>query len=178
MRRRRLVPVFAFALLVVVPLAACGGDDSGSSSDAKAPSSTTTEGSGTEVGGGSCGDLEAGKDGVIRTFCDGPAFARITLGGTESTLSGGECTDSGGYYTINFGTVVGGDFTGSTHPDYLGALFPDEGGSPEAVTIRVGGKGGLVNGATGNVSVDKESVHLEGTTQDGTAVSADIGCKG
>jgi hypothetical protein len=168
--------VVALLLALAVPLAACGGDDS-SSSGTTAPKGTTDT-TQQEVGGGSCGDYEAGKDGVIRTFCDGPAFARITLGGAESTLSGGECTDSGGYYTINFGTVVGGDFTGSTHPDYLGALFPDEGGSPEAVTIRVGGKGGLVNGATGNVSVDKESVHLEGTTQDGTAVSADIGCKG
>ena len=108
-------------------------------------------------------------------FCDGPATAKVDIGGVKSTVTGGTCDEEGGYYTVNIGAVTGPDFTGAK-PNYIGALFPDSGGTPDAVSIRVGGAGGVLNRVTGSVSADKQSIHLEGTTLENVAVSADISC--
>jgi hypothetical protein len=162
MRTSRVTTSLLLLAALAVPLAACGGDDSSSASKDDSGGATTTstteahsDGGGTAKG---CGSFEAGKGGVVRTFCDGSASIKITLGGTVKTLTGG-------YYTLNFGTVVGAGFEGE-HPDYFGALLPDGGGPPEAVSVHVDGLGGLIEHATASVSADKQSVHIEGATSD------------
>jgi hypothetical protein len=177
MRTRRISTLLALAVVPVVLLAACGGDDSSSSSNTTASSSgSTTTTAKSSSGSSSCNGLKAGTDGIIRVFCDGHATAKVTIGTTQSTLTGGTCEEAGGYYTINFGAVAGPDFKGDK-PDYIGALFPDDGSAIQAVTVRIGGAGGLLTSPTGNTSLDKQSVHIEGTTlTDHTPVTADIGC--
>src|ERR1041385_1976484 len=91
--------------------------------------------------------LLAACAGEARVFCDGSATAKVVVGGTSSTVKGGSCDEQGGYFAINFGAVTGPDFKGD-RPDYIGALFPDGGGAPDAVTIRAGGAGGVLNHVT------------------------------
>jgi hypothetical protein len=168
MRTSRVTSSLLLLAAVAVPLAGCGGDDGSSASGDAGASSTTTStlaDSGGSAAAKPCGSFEAGKGGVVRTFCDGKASIKITLGGTVKTLTGGTCEESGGYYTLNFGTVIGTGFEGD-RPDYFGALFPDGGGPPQAVSVHVDGLGGLIENATGSVSADKQSVHIEGSTSD------------
>jgi hypothetical protein len=172
---RWLLP-FVVVLSVAV-LAACGGSskDDSSSSDGTT-SSTASRDHGSDAAT-SCGRFAKGKGGIVNVFCDGKAVAHVTIGSASSTLAGGTCEESGGYYTINFGAVAGPDFTGTTKPDYIGALIPDDGTAAQAVTIRSGGAGGLLQDATASVSDDQQSVHLEGTVLgETTTATADIGC--
>ena len=44
-----------------------------------------------------CATDRAGKNGVIRTFCTGPATATVTAGGTTTVIKGGTCANSRGF---------------------------------------------------------------------------------
>ena len=166
--RTRRTRALVVVLLVAVALGACGGGKGSSADKPPAPRASTT----TKADG--CKGLQPGKTGIIRVFCGGTATAKVTIGTTKTILIGGTCEESGGFDTVNFGAVPGPDYTG-TKPDYIGALFPEKGGAPQAVTVRSGGKGGLVTGATGDISADRQSVHIAGSSADGTVV-VDISC--
>ncbi len=51
----------------------------------------------------SCSAYRAGKNGVIRTFCSGPATATVITAGGSTLIKGGTCGKSGSYFTVNAG---------------------------------------------------------------------------
>ena len=173
----------ALAVAAALVLAGCSGSSGGSDSSSEggsASSSSSSSGStggGSSGGGSSCGD--AGKDGVIRTFCDGSAKVTFDLGGTEGSVDGGTCETSGGYFVVNAGTVIDGSYKG-TKPDYAGLLMPpadgDFSGQGKASgTITYGGEAVVLTSMTG--SHDKDSGSFEGTSFDGkTKVSGSFTC--
>jgi hypothetical protein len=153
----------AVALLVVALTAAgCGpaGSASGSGSGTRTPAAVKMSGGGSAPSGapdGSCGAYTAGKDGVVRTFCDGPATATFTVGGRTYRLKGGTCEASAGLWSVNIGVVIGPGFTGRT-PDYLGLNVPLRGGtfSGADADANVGGKGYPLK-ASGVLAADRGS---------------------
>ena len=142
---KRTVTV-AVAVALAWVLAGCGtsgGSDSssgGGSSTTAAPASGGSSGSSKPSGGSGSSDCNAkdGKDGVVRTFCDGPATVSFTVGDKSGKVSGGTCELSGGYFTVNAGTVVDATFKG-TKPDYAGFLLPPDSGdfTSTAVTASI-----------------------------------------
>jgi hypothetical protein len=136
----------------------------------KVSPTTASTGSSASSGGavGACGKYTDGKDGVIRTFCDGSATATITLAGKTTTIHGGTCEPSGGYFTVNAGVVTGTGFTG-TKPDYLGVLLPPAGGAFTHVGFTGSASGTTIfAAASGTVSSDLKTVSASGTNSLGT----------
>lgn len=187
-----------FVLAIGLALAGCGSSSSSASagssssaggatsspsapttaaSSASPPAETSQSASGGGAGGG-CGSYSGGKNGVIRTFCDGTATAAITLAGKTTTLRGGDCEKSGGYFAVNIGVVAGPDFTGAK-PDYLGTVLPQSGGAfpKTGFTGAVGGVSFLAN-ASGTVSAGFKTITATGTNVIGSpgAFSVTITC--
>lgn len=180
MTKRMMVGAVAIALL----LAGCGSSGSdASSSDGGDKASTTAAAGGSDSGGGggdsACGGLTNGKDGVIRTFCDGTASVKITSGGKDHVIKGGTCQVSGGYFNVNIGVVVDQTYSG-TKPDYFGGLFPEKdgdfSGSTVAATFTVDGKGVPLRDVTG--THDGTSATFSGTPYggDGGPVTGTVTC--
>ena len=171
--------VIGVAALVLV-LAACGSSGSDASSSDGGSSKTTAASGGDSGGGGSstCGGYTNGKDGVIRTFCDGSASVKIKSGGKDHEIKGGTCESSGGYYAVNIGVVVDQDFTG-TKPDYFGGLFPEKegdfSGDKVSASFTVDGEGTAVRDVTG--TRDSKTITFSGTPygEDGT-VTGTVTC--
>jgi hypothetical protein len=142
-------------VLVVVVIVAGGCGSSGGGSDgAEGGSGGGASGSPSSAGGGGggCGDHEGGKGGVIRTFCDGSATARVDVGGADFEVGGGECQDAGDIVSFNAGVVIGPDFTGDK-PDYVGANVPKADGaftSDGLVTVTVDGESLLLGDLAGD----------------------------
>jgi hypothetical protein len=140
-----------------------GGASGGTTGGTKAADTSGGTGSsgtsgGTSGGGGSgsgCSGFEAGKDGVVRTFCDGPGSAEITAGDKKISISGGECLKSGTSLTFNAGVVVGPDHKG-TKPDYVGANLPQANGpfTNALVTVTSGGESLLLKNISGDHDAD------------------------
>lgn len=68
-----------------------------------------------------CSSYEAGKNGVLRTFCNGTAVVTGTVDGEAFTLSGGSCEASPVGLDLNVGVVTGIAFHDDL-PDYVGLL--------------------------------------------------------
>ena len=99
--------------LCALALAGCGAKPGATSGGAApAASSATAETSG-------CHAYSAGKDGVIRTFCDGPGSATLAIGATDVKLGGGSCEAMGPMFSFNAGVVVMPG-PGAIKPDYVG----------------------------------------------------------
>lgn len=179
------IATLALVLALAAALVGCGSDGDDSSSPTDKTSSTATESGGSGGGGGdgdgggasgACGSLD-GEDGVIRSFCDGSATVTFDIGGTKGEIGGGTCELSGGYFTLNAGTVVDGTFKG-TKPDYAGILLPPEDGpfTSEAVTLTITHEGTatIVSQVTG--THDAKSGSFEGTTIEGEKVTGSFTC--
>jgi len=179
---KRIV-VAAVGMMLV--LAACGSSSSGSDAASSDGGSTkTTTASGGDAGGGgggtnTCKGYTNGKDGVIRTFCDGTASVKITSGGKDHVIEGGTCEVSQGYFSVNIGVVVDQTHTG-TKPDYFGGLFPEKAGDfsgdKVTATFTVDGKGVPLRDVTG--THDAKSVTFTGTPYgiDGGTVTGTVTC--
>ncbi len=124
-----------------------------------------------------CSAYKAGKNGVIRTFCTGPATATVTAAGTTTVIKGGTCGKSGNYFTVNVGVVTGPGFKGSK-PNYFGLDVP-----PTATTFSnavlayaVGGAGGYATSNSGTVAANHKSGTFSGTDLQGKTVSGSFSC--
>lgn len=108
----------AVALIALAPLAGCHPTKTGASSaESHAPGTTTASVP------GACSQYPPGAPGVVRTFCDGPAVVKLTLGGVQRTLTGGACSTDGGVFALNLGVVAGPGLAGPK-PDYVGLSAP------------------------------------------------------
>lgn len=153
---RRTRTGWAVAVLAVTLTAAgCGASGSPATGSASAGSPTAKPAS-TAAGGG-CGSYTAGKNGVIRIFCGGPAQAEVTVGGRNYILKGGTCQSAGGLWWVNIGVVVDASHKGAP-PDYFGADVPLKSGvfSGADMNVNVGGKGYPLK-ASGTLSSDRKS---------------------
>jgi len=176
MIKRLMILVATAALALAACSASSGGSDAPTSDDAK-DASTTTAASNDGGGSSQCG-ADDGADGVIRSFCDGPATVTFEIGDTSGEVGGGTCEESGGYFTVNAGTVVGADFDG-TQPDYAGILLPPtEGefsGNDASFTITFDGTPYVVTEASG--SYDASGGTFSGTVMyDDTVISGSFTC--
>jgi hypothetical protein len=118
-------------VLIVVAiggLTACG---QGASQDKTA--------SAAPVPAGACASYHAGQDGVVRTFCDGPAVVKLTINGASHTLRGGTC-ETAPVFNLNVGVVAGSNL--KPQPDYFGLAKLGSGpvGDGDVLTARVGGQ--------------------------------------
>jgi hypothetical protein len=134
---------------------------SGAAVDKGGPGST----GGGSASGGACAGLTAGKDGVIRLWCDGTAKVTFDVGGTKGEIDGGTCSTEGGYFGVNAGVNIGPDFTGKK-PDYAGFLMPTADGafSGQSIvaSVNTGGAGYAIMQVTGTHGAKSGS--LKGTT--------------
>lgn len=123
MRRRTsakvLLPLTVAALL---GLAACDRSDTVRKLAKGFGPSTITVGNvpGT-ASAKACSNYEAGKNGVLRTFCNGTAVITGTVDGEAFTVSGGSCEASPVGLDLNAGVVTGMAFHDDL-PDYVGLL--------------------------------------------------------
>jgi hypothetical protein len=124
-----------------------------------------------------CSAYRTGKNGVIRTFCSGPATSTVTTAGTTTVIKGGTCGKSGNYFTVNVGVVVGSGYKGSK-PNYFGLDVP-----PTATTFTngilsyaVGGASGYATSNSGTVASNHKSGTFSGTDLQGNAVSGSFTC--
>jgi hypothetical protein len=125
----------------------------------------------------SCAAYKAGKNGVIRTFCTGPATATVTAGGTTTVMKGGTCANSGGFYAINVGVVTGPGFKGAK-PNYFGLDAPTNATTFSNATLAyaVSGTGGYATTNSGTVAANHKSGTFSGTDLEGKTVSGSFTC--
>jgi hypothetical protein len=108
-----LMRLWKSGVLFALALGACqakGG--SGAGSAAPAPQTVA-------AGAAGCRAFQAGKDNVIRTFCDGPGSAAFTVGSASGKFGGGACESTGQMFSFNAGVVVTPG-AGAPKPDYVG----------------------------------------------------------
>jgi hypothetical protein len=137
MRRSHLVLVTA-----ALALGACSKGGAGGGGGAQR--AATAAG----IGGG-CSGYQAGSNGVIRTFCDGPGAVTVTLNGASRTLKGGSCEQAGPMFSFNLGVVTGAGAP-KPYPDYVGLTAQGAGKFSNAVLVlHLDGKSYLVSPNTG-----------------------------
>lgn len=110
-----------------------------------------------------------------RTFC-GPAKATVHYGAKTWSFSQGQCSTTGGYFTVNIGTVVLG-VTSKPKPEYFGLTV--QGKKPVAIAINHAGKGYALRLDTAKVTVapNKKKGTFSGTVFAGaTKVSGSFSC--
>ena len=175
-------PMIAGTMIVaVLALAACGNGSSGSdgakASAGGSTASSTTTSRPASTSEGECGSDE-GKTGFVRAFCDGPATVSFDIGGTKGKIEGGECAESGGYFTVNAGTVTGPGWVGAP-PDYAGFLLPTASGpfTSDNVTasITTGGSTLILTDATGTHDADGATFTAV-TMEDGAKATVTVTC--
>jgi hypothetical protein len=124
-----------------------------------------------------CSAYKAGRNGVFRTFCSGPATATVTTDGTTTVIKGGTCGKSGNYFSVNVGVVVGTDYKGST-PNYFGLDVPSTAASftSAILSYAVGDAFGYATSNSGTVTSNHKSGTFSGTNRQGQAVSGAFTC--
>jgi hypothetical protein len=124
-----------------------------------------------------CSAYQAGRNGVIRTFCSGSATATVTTAGTTTLIRGGTCGKSGSYFTVNVGVVVSPSYRGSK-PNYFGLdVLPTAPTFTNAIlSYAVGGAGGYATSNSGTVAPNHKSGTFSGTDLQGKAVSGSFTC--
>ena len=124
-----------------------------------------------------CSAYKAGKNGVIRTFCSGPATATVTTAGATTVIKGGTCGKSGSYFTVNIGVVVGSSYK-KAKPNYFGLDVPPTATSftNAILSYAVGGTGGYATSNTGTVASNHKSGTFSGTDLEGKTVSGSFTC--
>ena len=125
----------------------------------------------------SCSAYKAGRNGVIRTFCSGPATAKVTSAGTTTVIKGGTCGKSGNYFTVNVGVVVGPGYKGPK-PNYFGLDIPPKATSftNAVLSYATGGVGGYATTNSGTVVPNHKSGTFSGTDLQGKTVSGSFTC--
>jgi hypothetical protein len=110
----------------------------------------------------SCASYHAGQNGVVRTFCDGPAVVKFTINGASHTLKGGTC-ESAPVFNLNVGVVAGAD-SPKPQPDYFGLAKLSSGalGDSDVVTARVGGQSYMFQHKSGQAGPKGGHIVAEG----------------
>jgi hypothetical protein len=151
--------------------AACAGLGAcGQKAAAPAPSTP-----GAQASGG-CAAYKAGENGIIRTFCDGPAKVTVTVDGKPFNLTGGECSFEAGMAALNVG-VVSGSPAPSPLPDYVGLTAMKGYGAftDAALPMHLGGQDFIVKPNSGTFSAQGGT--FEGTVfGSGKTVSGSFTC--
>ena len=158
------------ALSALVALGGCHAHKTGASSaDSHAPGTTTA------TVAADCGKYPTGSEGVIRTFCDGPAVVKLSVAGVAHTLSGGSCQITGNVFTLNLGVVAGPDLAGPK-PDYIGMTAETANGpfTNAVLAVNVGGKGYAVTQNSGEIAARSGS--FTGKAITGEAISGTFTC--
>lgn len=139
--------------------------------------SSTAAASGHKKTHSTCSAYKAGKHGVIRTFCTGPATATVTTAGKTILIKGGTCGKSGKYFTVNVGVVVSPTYKGSK-PNYFGLDVPPTVTSftNAILSYVVGGTGGYATSNSGTVTANHKSGTFSGTDLSGNSVSGSFTC--
>lgn len=163
-----LMVAVSVALLVVAVLESPAGAvvDHANSHHAKKSKASST-----------CGAYKPGKNGVIRTFCTGPATATVSVGGTTTVMTGGTCVNSGGFFAVNVGVVTGPQFKGAK-PNYFGIDVPPNAATFSNVTLAfaANGAGGYATTNSGTVAANHKSGTFSGTDLEGKTVSGSFTC--
>ncbi len=163
-------------LVGALPLAGCGAAAGTQASSGGVTAQSSSGGGGAAAATG-CAAWTPGKDGVVRTFCDGPATAIVTIDGKSTTVKGGSCEMSGGMFSFNLGVVVSTGFpAGKTKPDYVGLMLMSASATEGEVTMTLNGQSELMASAEAKLAADKKSAKAHGTTLSKKAASVDIVC--
>lgn len=121
-------------VIVALALGACQAKGGNGAGDA-APGPRTAA-----AGAEGCHAFQAGKDNVLRTFCDGSGSAAFTVGSASGKLGGGACESMGQMFSFNAGVVVMPG-AGAPKPDYVGLSVTKMGEFEGGVlTLVYGGK--------------------------------------
>jgi hypothetical protein len=158
------------ALGVLVMLGGCHPHKTGASSaDSHAPGTTTANVA------ANCSKYPPGSPGVIRTFCDGPAIVKLSVGAAAYTFTGGSCSTTGNVFTLNLGVVAGRDLAGPK-PDYIGMTANTANGAfnDAVLAVNAGGKGYAVTQNSGEVAAT--GGNFTGKAVTGEAVSGTFTC--
>jgi hypothetical protein len=157
----------------VLALSACRQNEArngASSADSHAPGTTLASAP------GACASYAAGAPGVVRTFCNGKAAARINVAGTDYEVKGGTCQTQGPAFSLNIGVVAGPEL-GGPKPDYVGLTTVGAAGHFDnaILTLTLGGKSHVL----ANISADVTPAGgtFQGTSsEDGTKVTGSFTC--
>ena len=124
-----------------------------------------------------CSSYQAGRKGVIRTFCSGPATATVTTAGATTVIKGGTCGKSGNYFTVNVGVVVGPSYKGPK-PNYFGLDVPPKATSftNAVLSYATRGVGGYATSNSGTVASNHKSGTFSGADLEGKTVSGSFTC--
>jgi hypothetical protein len=161
-------------VVCALALSGCGAKPgSTSSSGTPAAASATADTSG-------CHAYQAGKDGVIRTFCDGPGTATLAIGATNVKLGGGSCEAMGQMFSFNAGVVVMPG-PGAIKPDYVGLSVTNTGAFSHGVlSITYGGQHWGSTDIKGTVTKTggtfEGPVNVSGTSQAPAYVTGSFTC--
>lgn len=161
---------------LVLALSACSKSDGGSDASGSGAGGSKTTTTAAKAGTGCSKD--SGKPGFVRAFCDGSATVTFDIGGNKGSIGGGDCEESGGYFTVNAGTVVGPEWKGA-QPDYAGFLLPVKAGDFEGggVTASITYKGVAVLLKDAKGTHDSKSASFTATDmQGGGPVTVSVTC--
>lgn len=140
-------------VLFALALGACQAkSESGAGAGGAAPAARAAA-----AGVAGCRAFQAGKDNVIRTFCDGPGAAAFTVGSASGKLGGGACESMGQMFSFNAGVVVMPG-VGAPKPDYVGL----------SVTNMGEFKGGILTIVYGGQRWSSSALHGTATATGGT----------
>ncbi len=165
--------MFRFRPLALGALVALGGchahKPGASSADSHAPGTTMA------TVAADCSKYPAGSAGVIRTFCDGPAVVKLSVGAAAYTLTGGSCSTTGNVFTLNLGVASGPGLAGPK-PDYIGLTANTANGpfTNAVLSINAGGKGYAVTQNDGEVAANGGS--FTGKAITGETISGTFTC--
>jgi hypothetical protein len=134
-----------------------------------AKSPTNTKGLASK-GTGSCKKSAT----TVRTFCSGSLKVTVTVGNASFRFKGGLCEVSGGFFTVNSGTVVRSTYKGKK-PNYVSIDMPDHPGtfqypihSPagfgiSGIVATLAGTEYATDTGTGDLAANKKSGTFTGT---------------
>jgi hypothetical protein len=180
MARNRSVVAFgalsslAFALLAGCSAATPQTSGPGAVTPAVSGSSSPTASTGGAAANG-CTEWD-GQEGVVRTFCTGPASATVTINGAETALTGGSCEMAGTLFAFNLGVVTSNFPEAKTKPNYVGLIHDISSKSTQAFVVTVSGDTELVLKAAATVAADQKSAQASGKSINGKTVAVKIRC--
>ena len=125
---------------------------------------------------GPCRAYAAGTPGVERSYCNGPAVVKVTIGSRDHQLTGGSCRTVGGMFVLNLGVVSGPDL-GGPKPDYVGLTVPTTTGAfnNAVISVILDGKAYALAGNSGTLAPNGGTFQ-GAAAADGTPVSGSFTC--
>ena len=168
-----VIRIAALALATSGLAAGCAGGSAAPAGVGAANGTAGTPAATTPAGSASCsGGLTGTEPGVVRITCGGTATVHIQAGDVTRDIPGGVCHSTADAWSASVGVII--DVTG-VHGTYTGPAVDNvtvndtsTPGSTRRGTIQatVGGKLYYdLGNATMTISADRQSAHLEGTSE-------------